>query len=339
MMRDILEHLFSHHTLTRQEACDILKAMAAQRYEPTHMAAFLTVFRMRSITVDELEGFRDAMFDLCLRVDLSDFPAVDLCGTGGDGKDTFNISTLAAFVVAACGIFVIKHGNYGVSSISGSSNVLQELGATFTQDVNQLKRQLEQSGFCYLHAPLFHPAMKHIAPIRKELRFRTFFNMLGPLVNPASPSSQLVGVFSLELARLYGYLLQRKSLSFCVVHSFDGYDEISLTGAWKMISSQGEYLLDPHSIGMAPVQPDDLFGGQDVASAAALFLRVLQGEGTPEQHRVVIANAAFAIRCSRPSISIADALDMARDALFSGKAKQTFQRFLAVSSSLERNIS
>lgn len=321
-MREILEHLFSHHTLQRHEARDILKDMAAQSYNASQMSAFLTVFRMRSITVDELEGFRDAMLELCRPVSLEAYNPIDLCGTGGDGKDTFNISTLAAFVVAGSGVPVAKHGNYGVSSLCGSSNVLQELGVTFSNEESHLHQQMEEAGLCYLHAPLFHPAMKHIAPVRRELRVRTFFNMLGPLVNPSFPKHQLIGVFSLELARLYGYLLQRKDMRYRVVHSLDGYDEVSLTGKFKLLSEHGEQLVSPEDWGLSTVSPEELYGGDDVASAAALFVRVLEGEGTATQNQVVLTNASLAIHCARPEMSLEDARAAAEESLMSGKARK-----------------
>lgn len=330
-MREILEHLFSHHTLSRQEASDILKDMAAQKYNESQMAAFLAVFRMRSITVDELEGFRDAMLALCRSLDFAAYEAIDLCGTGGDGKDTFNISTLSAFVVAGSGVKVSKHGNYGVSSVCGSSNVLQHLGLQFTNDESVLRRQMEEAGICYLHAPLFHPAMKHIAPVRKALRVRTFFNMLGPLVNPASPKSQIIGVFSLELARLYGYLLQRKEMQYKVLHTLDGYDEVSLTGAFKMISNSGEELLQPRDLGLAAVAAETLHGGNDIPSAAEIFTRVLNGDGTAEQTRVVIANSGLAIHCARPTWSLSDAFAAARESLESGKARQALNQLIEIS--------
>ncbi len=331
-MREILEHLFSHHTLSREEACHVLKQMAAQQYNGSQMAAFLAVFRMRSITVDELEGFRDAMLELCRTLDFSAYDSIDLCGTGGDGKDTFNISTLSAFVVAGSGVRVTKHGNNGVSSICGSSNVLQHLGVQFTNDESLLRRQIEEAGICYLHAPLFHPAMKHIAPVRRELRTRTFFNMLGPLVNPASPKSQLIGVFSLELARLYGYLLQRKTIQYKVVHTLDGYDEVSLTGPFKMVSRAGEELLRPSDLGLQAVRAEEIHGGDDIASAAAIFMRILEGQGTEAQTRVVIANAGLAIHCARPHLSFSDAFAAARESLDSGKAKQALLSLISISS-------
>ena len=236
-MKEILDHLINYRSLDRERSKEVLTNLARGTYNQSQVAAFLTVYMMRTITVEELAGFREAMLELCLFTDLSEFEAMDLCGTGGDGKDTFNISTLSSFVVAGAGQNVVKHGNNGVSSVCGSSNVLQQLGYEFTNDRDKLRRNLEDAGICFLHAPLFHPAMKNVAPIRKELGMKTFFNMLGPLVNPTFPKKQLIGVFNLELARLYGYLLQEAKSDFAVVHGLDGYDEISLTGPFKVIST------------------------------------------------------------------------------------------------------
>ncbi len=249
LMKEELEYLFEHKTLTKSKAKELLVNIAEGAYNASQLASFLTIYIMRSITVEELEGFRDALLELCLRIDLSDFDTIDLCGTGGDGKDTFNISTIASFVVAGAGIKVAKHGNYGVSSSCGSSNVIQHLGYKFTNDEEMLKRQIDSAGICFLHAPLFHPAMKNIAPIRKEMGVKTFFNMLGPMVNPSNPKNQLVGVFNLELARLYSYLYQTSDKRYVILHTLDGYDEISLTGDFKLISNDGEFLLSPEDLG------------------------------------------------------------------------------------------
>lgn len=327
-MRALLDRLFDHESLSREEARETLKEIAAQTYPPAQVASFLTAFRMRSITVSELQGFRNAMLDLCTPVDLSEYDALDLCGTGGDGKDTFNISTLSAFVVAGSGVNVAKHGNNGVSSVCGSSNVLLHLGANFTADIDTLKRCLDKAGICYLHAPLFHPAMKHVAPIRRELRIRTFFNMLGPLVNPSRPKRQLIGVFNLELARLYTYLLQQEEMDFTIAHSLDGYDEISLTGPCKIHSALGEQLLTPRDMGFSQLAQEDLYGGEDVASSAKIFMNVLQGEGTQAQQDVVVANAGMAIHCARPTISRTEAFETARETLLSKRALHAFTTFV-----------
>lgn len=327
-MKSILNHLYNHNSLSKSEAKEVLKDIAQGRYNLSQVASFLTIFNMRSITVPELEGFRDAMLDLCIAVDLSDYDPMDLCGTGGDGKDTFNISTLTSFVVAGAGIPVVKHGNYGVSSISGSSNVMEQLGYHFTNDVRQLKRQMEQANICFLHAPLFHPAMKNVAPIRRELGLKTFFNMLGPMVNPAFPRKQLVGVFSLELLRLYHYLYQKTNKRFAIVHALDGYDELTLTDGAKVVTHRGESILHPKDFGLSHQKPTDLMGGKTVAEAAKIFLKVLKGEGTEAQESVVLANSALAIHLAKPQYSLAEATEVAAASLRSGKAFQTLEALL-----------
>ena len=235
-MKEILNQLFQHHTLTRNDSRQILIRLAGGEFNISQMVAFLTVFQLRNITVEELQGFRDALKDLCLKVDNKGIDCIDLCGTGGDGKDTFNISTLASIIVAGTGEKVAKHGNYGVSSACGSSNILEYFGYKFTNKPESLLTQLDKAGICFLHAPIFNPAMKNIAPIRKELAIKTFFNMLGPMVNPMSPSYQLVGVFDLELARIYNYIYQDTDVEYSIVHSLDGYDEISLTSDFKLLT-------------------------------------------------------------------------------------------------------
>jgi len=328
-MKDILNYLFEHNTLSRAESREILKNIAkGDVYEPAQVAAFLTVFNMRSITVDELGGFQEAMLELCVRVDLSEFDPIDLCGTGGDGKDTFNVSTLASFVTAGAGIHVTKHGNYGVSSVSGSSNMIEYFGYRFSNDPDHLRRKMEESHICFLHAPLFHPAMKHVAPIRRELKLKTFFNMLGPMVNPAFPQRQLVGVFSLELARLYGYLYQKTNKHFAIVHALDGYDEVSLTGPSKVIQRNGERVILPEDMKLNTYGPSELKGGRTIPESAMIFEKVLKNEGTSAQKEVVLANAGLAIQCARPELSLEDAIATARASLESGDALRSFQTFI-----------
>lgn len=323
-MKAIINRLTQHETLDREEAESILTGIAEGAYNPSQIAAFLTVFMMRSITLEELEGFRKALQKLCVAIDLSEFSPIDLCGTGGDGKDTFNISTLASFVTAGAGVKVAKHGNYGVSSGCGSSNVLEHLGVKFSNDADFLKRCIDQAGICNLHAPLFHPAMKNVAPIRRELGVKTFFNMLGPLVNPAFPKYQLTGVFNLELARLYGYLFQKTDQQFTILYALDGYDEISLTGPAKAIRNQGETLISPQDFGIAELTADQISGGDNIPSSAAIFSAVLEGKGTEAQQNVVCANAAMAIAtatyCS-PQVGY----EKAKESLLSGKANQAFK--------------
>ena len=323
-MKEILNKLIHHEYLSREDAQEVLTSMAEGKYNQSQMAAFMTVYMMRSISIEELEGFRNALLQLCKAVDLKEFNPIDLCGTGGDGKDTFNISTLASFVTAGAGVKVAKHGNYGVSSRCGSSNVMEHLGIRFTNEEDFLKRSLDQAGICILHAPLFHPAMKTVAPIRKELAVKTFFNMLGPMVNPAFPNYQLVGVFDLELARLYGYLYQNTDKRFTVVHALDGYDEVSLTGSVKTITHEREGILSPSDFGLNQLSADEIKGGQEVADSAELFVKILEGEGTSPQKQVVCANAALAIQTVEGG-SLLDARTKAEASLASGAALKAFK--------------
>ncbi|MBJ6117901.1 anthranilate phosphoribosyltransferase [Pontibacter sp. BT310] len=328
-MKEILNHLFEHKTLTKEQAREVLVNITGGKYNQSQISSFLTVYMMRSITVDELEGFRNALLDQCQRVDLNAYNPIDLCGTGGDGKDTFNISTLSSFVVAANGIPVAKHGNYGVSSSCGSSNVLEALGIKFTTDRDALERSIANYNICFLHAPLFHPAMKSVGSIRKELAVKTFFNMLGPMVNPAFPKLQMVGVYSLELARMYSYLYQQQpEVNYSIIHTLDGYDEISLTSPFKVISDKEEVLLDAQSLGLPRLQQEQIKGGGTIESAAKIFLDVLKGEGTAAQTAVVAANAGMAIQCARPEISVLDAVALAKETLESGKAYSLFTNLI-----------
>ncbi len=328
-MKDILNHLFAYKSLTKEQAKQVLLNMGQGTYNTSQIAAFLTVFMMRSIRVEELEGFRDAMLELCLPVMLESDELIDLCGTGGDGKDTFNISTLSAFVVAGAGQLVAKHGNYGVSSVCGSSTVMEWLGYQFTNDPEQLQRQLDRAGICFLHAPLFHPAMKTIAPIRKELGVKSFFNMLGPMVNPARPRNQVVGVFNLELARLYSYLYQQTDKKFMILHTLDGYDEVSLTGAFKIITNQSEQLVEPAELGLDTWRPASLSGGRTVEDSAQIFLNVLRNEATPAQKQVVLANSAMALLVTHRASAYDEAIDMARESLESKRALTCFHKLVA----------
>jgi anthranilate phosphoribosyltransferase len=331
-MKDILNRLFEHKTLGRNMAKEVLTKITSGEFNPSQTAAFMTVFIMRSITVEELAGFRDAMLELCLPINLDEFDAMDLCGTGGDGKNTFNISTTASFVVAGAGQAVAKHGNYGVSSICGSSNLLAHLGYTFHNDEDRLKTELEKANICFLHAPMFHPAMKQVAPIRKELGVKTFFNMIGPMVNPSFPKRQLVGVFSLELARLYGYLYQQSDIRFGVVHSLDGYDEVSLTGDLKYISNSGEEMLSPSRFNTEKLHAEELAGTDTVEGNANIFLNVLQGKGTRAQQEVVLSNAALALLAGGKASSLEEGLEMASVSIASGAAFQSFKNLMSLSS-------
>ncbi len=327
-MKEILAHLFEYKSFSRKEAYDILTNIATGKYDTHQIAAFMTIYGMRSIRVEELGGFRDAMYDLCNKVAFTGYDLIDMCGTGGDGKNTFNISTLASFVVAGAGYHVAKHGNVGVSSGCGSSNVMEQLGYTFTNDKEVLEKQLETSNICFLHAPLFHPAMKTVAPIRKALAVKTFFNMLGPLTNPANPKFQCVGVFSLELARLYGYLYQNTEKQYSIIHALDGYDEISLTGDFKIINNQGENYYTVDELGFTTVNAKDLAGGDTVHDAARIFLEIIEGKGTDIQNNVVLTNAAFGIKTFHPEKSFADCYYEAEESLMGLKAFKSFKNLV-----------
>lgn len=305
-MKEILRHLFEYKSFSRQEAYNILTNIATGKYDSHQIAAFMTTYGMRSIRVEELAGFRDAMYDLCLKIDFSGYDLIDMCGTGGDGKNTFNISTLSSFVVAGAGYKVAKHGNVGVSSGCGSSNIMEYLGYKFTNNKDDLQRQLDEANICFLHAPLFHPAMKTVAPIRRALGVKTFFNMLGPLTNPAAPQYQSVGVFSLELARLYAYLFQNTNKKYSIIHAMDGYDEISLTGDFKLINNSGENYYKIEDLGFETIKAEDLSGGDTVEDAAQIFQNIIQGKGNNQQNNVVLTNAAFAIKTFHPEKSFAD---------------------------------
>jgi anthranilate phosphoribosyltransferase len=328
-MKKILNHLFEQKTFGKDESKEILTNITLGKYNASQMAAFMAAYCMRNITVEELEGFRDGMLELCLKADLHEYELIDLCGTGGDGKDTFNISTLASFVVAGAGYKVSKHGNYGVSSGCGSSNVMEYLGYTFSNDTDHLKKSLDKAGICFLHAPLFHAAMKTVAPIRKELGVKTFFNMLGPLVNPARPKYQMVGVFSLELARLYAYLYQKSDTKYTIVHSLEGYDEVSLTCDFKTFSASGEHIHSIAQLGFEKIDPDKIGGGSTVKDSADIFKAVLEGEGTTEQNNVVVCNAAVAIRTIKPEQSFSDCFYEAEESLQSKKALDSFKKMLS----------
>lgn len=329
-MKDVLNRLINRETISSEVAKQILVNISDGMYNQSQIVCFLSVYMMRSITLEELRGFRDALLDLCIAVDLAAFNPIDLCGTGGDGKDTFNISTLASFITAGAGVNVAKHGNYGVSSSCGSSNVMEHLGIKFSNDIDFLKRSIDQTGICVLHAPLFHPAMKEVAPIRRELGVKTFFNMLGPMVNPAFPKNQMVGVFNLELQRLYGYLYQKTDKNYSIIHALDGYDEISLTGKAKIISNTAETLFNPEDLGLSKIKQEDIFGGDTVKGSAKIFIDVISGKGTDPQNNVVCANAGLAIATTK-QISHQEGFEMAKESLFSGKAKASLDKLIELS--------
>lgn len=329
-MKNVLNRLINHETLTSEEAKQIIVNISSDMYNPSQITCFLSTFMMRSITIEELQGFRDALLDLCIAVDLKDFNAIDIVGTGGDGKNTFNISTLSAFITAGAGINVTKHGNYGVSSTSGSSNVMEFLGVKFSNDEDFLKRCVDQAGICILHAPLFHPAMKKVAPIRRELGVKTFFNMLGPMVNPSFPKNHVLGVFNLEVLRLYSFLYQNTNNNYNIIYALDGYDEISLTGKAKIVSNHSEKLFSPEDLGLSIINQQDIFGGDTVEDAAKIFVNIIKGKGTEAQNNVVCANAGLAIATSK-QISHKEGFEMAKESLFSGKAKTSLDKLIELS--------
>ncbi|SDX41762.1 anthranilate phosphoribosyltransferase [Hymenobacter psychrophilus] len=324
-MKQLLTQLFDQQLLTHAEAHEAMLRIGQGEANAAEMAAFMSVYRMRPISVPELAGFRDALLSLSRDPELGTRDTIDIVGTGGDGKDTLNISTLACFVVAGAGYHVTKHGNIGVSSVCGSSDVLRELGVDLAADNDGLKRQLERAGICFLHAPSFHPAMRHAGPVRRELGVRTFFNILGPLVNPARPKFQVAGTFSLELLRLYHYLLQQTDTRYAVVHALDGYDELSLTAAAKLATPEGERVVSAADLGLSATRPEELAGGSTAAESARLFVEVLEGRATRAQRDVVTANAALAISCREPNFGFAEALAAARESLDSGRARRALK--------------
>lgn len=321
-MKKTLEYLFDGNTLTREEACNALTEVGKGLHSEVEFASFLTVYKMRPITSEELAGFRDAMAELCLVTDLSDYNPIDVVGTGGDGKNTFNISTLACFILAGAGINVAKHGNYAVSSTSGSSNVLEYLGYKCSNEPEKLKRDLDSGNFCFMHAPLFHPAMKYIAPVRKALRVHTFFNILGPMVNPSFPNYQLLGVNNPENFSHYKNVYETLDVNYTVVHCNGGYDEVSLTDTTRFASNEKEGYLSPADFGFSKIKEESLFGGNAVSDAADIFVNILKGNGTEEQNNVVLANSAIGINLIHKDKSLLDCVEIARESLQSGKAYQ-----------------
>lgn len=330
-MKKILEKLFDHNYLEYEESKKVLKEISSKKYNYSQVASFLTVFKMRNPSVQEIEGFRDALLDLCVKIDLSsDFETIDLCGTGGDGKNTFNISTISSFVVAGAGYKVTKHGNYGVSSSCGSSDVLQQLGIKLSNDDGYLKKCLDKGNFCYLHAPLFHPAMKNVAGVRKELEFKTFFNILGPLVNPLQPKNQLCGVYNLEISRLYGYVFENSKKNYSILYSLDGYDEISLTSDFMKISRNNSTINSPDYFGFNKINPDEIKGGESIKDSASIFTKILENKATKSQTDVVLANSAIAIQ-TITNKTIDECLSIARQSIDSGSALNCLKRIQLLS--------
>ncbi len=329
-MKAILEYLYGGGTLTTGEAEEVLLKIGQNRYSEIEISSFMTVFLMRKIKPGELAGFRNALLKLCVAVDLSEFEPIDVCGTGGDGKNTFNISTLSAFVLAGAGIRVAKHGNYGVSSPVGSSNLFEQAGYRFSNDPKRLHREMEETGITFLHAPLFHPAMKFVAPVRKALRTKTFFNMLGPMINPAFPKYQLVGVYSPEVQDLYSQVYRETKNPYLIIHGLDGYDEISLTGKTRVVSGTTEEIIDPGTLGFERIEKQDLSGGNTAEEAITIFMNVLYNRGTLPQKNVVLANSAAGIRCIFPGKTWEACVDIARESLESGKALHTFKKLISL---------
>ena len=329
-MKNLLEKLFENETLTYDESKSVLLEISAKKYDDSLIASFLTVYKMRMPCVEEIEGFRDALLDLCLKIDFDDLNSIDLCGTGGDGKNTFNISTISSFVVAGAGYTVTKHGNYGVSSGCGSSNVLEFLGIKFSNDYDFLRKCIDESNITFLHAPLFHPAMKNVAPVRKSLGFKTFFNVLGPLVNPCQPKNQITGVYSLDLARLYGHIFRNTDKNFSVLYSLDGYDEVSLTNEFKLINNKSEQILDYSYFDLKKLKQNQIEGGYDIVSSAIFFIDVFNDNCTEAQKNVILANAALAIK-TISSKNITECLSIAKESLESKKALNSFNKLLSIS--------
>lgn len=331
-MKEILTRLFDSETLTRQEAREVMLRIADGAFNDPQLAAFISVFQIRPITPEELTGFRDAILDRRLPIDFGGVEAIDIVGTGGDGKNTFNISTCSCFVVAGAGYKVIKHGNYGATSVSGASNVLENHGVKFTADEDRLRRSLDTSGVCYLHAPFFSPALKSVASVRKALGVRTIFNMLGPLVNPVKPRNQLLGVFNLRLMRLYGQIAQNEGVNCTIVHSLDGYDEISLTSPFKVRTNSGEHIWQPEELGFKRHSQQSLYGGETIGEASVIFDNVLRGCATEAQTDAVVANSAFAISTLDGSMSPEDCIAAARESIRSGNAQRKFEKFIQANS-------
>lgn len=329
-MKDILTRLFNHEELTSEETKQILLNITREKYPETQIAALLTAFQMRTITVDELIGFREALMETRIPIDFSPYRPIDIVGTGGDGKNTFNISTCACFVVAGAGYKVAKHGNYGATSISGASNVIEQHGIHFTNNPDRLKRSMEECNIAYLHAQLFNPAMKFVGPVRKALGVRTLFNLLGPLVNPCKPVYQLLGVADLTQMRLYTNVFYKLGIDFAVVNSLDCYDEISLTDEFKVMTRNYECIYRPQDLGFNEVRPEELFGGTSKEDAARIFDGILHNCATPSQMQCVIVNAAFAIQVMEPEKDIEECIAIARESLVSGQALRALKKFIDI---------
>ena len=328
--KSTIEQIMQGYHLSASEAFSVMSKLGDGAYNDSQKTALIIALSSRDLSLEEIAGFRNALLELSVKTTLTSYNAIDLCGTGGDEKNTFNISTLASFVVAAAGYKVAKHGNYGVSSVSGSSNVLEKLGYKFSADSSKLERELNELNICFLHAPLFHPALKNVSDTRKQLGIKTIFNSLGPLVNPARTKKQFVGVYNLKLARLYHYLLQQDAKDYVVVHALDGYDEISLTSSVQYFSSTGEQLLEPSGFGLEMNTQQQLYGGETLDDALAIFKKVIANEGTAAQTNAVLANAAAGIQCFENNKSLPECVAIAKEAIVSGKANQLLKKLIEI---------
>lgn len=332
-MKDILNRMLNHEELTREETRDILLGITRSEYPNEQIAALLTALQMRGITVDELLGFRDGILESGIHAQLDCDRYIDVVGTGGDRKNTFNISTTSCFVIAGAGYKVAKHGNYAATSKSGASNVIEQHGIKFTNDIDRLNRSINECGIVYLHAQLFAKAMKFVGPVRNALQFPTCFNLLGPLVNPSSPQCQMLGVANLDQMRLYNNVYQKIGIDYAIVNSIDGYDEISLTGDFKVTTNDYERVFKPSDLGLRTARPEELQAGATEEDAARIFDNVLADKALPAQKDIVIANAAFGIQVfERGKKSIDECMAIARESIESGKALATFRKFVELNS-------
>ena len=327
-MKETLNYLFSHKTLSSQEAKEILIGIGKGQYSEPEIASFLTVYLMRKITPHELAGFRDALLELCIPVNLPEYETIDVCGTGGDEKNTFNISTLTAFILAGAGKKVVKHGNYAVSSASGSSNILEHYGYKFSNEADKLRNEIEKANICYLHAPLFHPAMKSVGPVRKSLKVKTFFNILGPMVNPCRPKNQLIGVYSEEVMDLYNNVYKDTDINYCIIYCLNGYDEISLTGKFRVVSNFSDDIFSPEDMNLKITVHNDLYAGKTVEEAVEIFDKIINGNGTESQNSVVIANAAMALKCINGERPIEECVQQAQGSLLEKKALGALKKLM-----------
>jgi anthranilate phosphoribosyltransferase len=329
-MKEVLTYLFEKNILSKETAKETMLNIGQGKHSEHEIASFLTVYLMRKISPQELAGFREALLELCIPVDLSGYKTIDVCGTGGDEKHTFNISTLTAFILAGAGIKVVKHGNYAISSSCGSSNILEHFGYKFSNNQDKLRNEIEKVNLCYMHAPLFHPAMKFVAPVRRSLKVKTFFNLLGPMVNPAKPMQQIVGVYNVDVLELFHQVFKEAGIHYYILFSLDGYDEISLTGNFKAVSPDESKIYTPEMMGMKKIKPEELRGGATVEESARIFSAILDAKGTEAQQNVVLANSAFAVKCYFPEKTLEDCIAISRESLLSGKAKKALSKLIAL---------